>query len=203
MITNPTINALLSVALLFSLSSCDNKKELTRERALAILKQTNMRDKALTVGGGSLNGHPSQIQQPDDHTKFIIAAEADGLIKIGTGVVFANTVWEPHATDKATEFRETSGKGMAFVSQHGPGRITKFIMAIPEPVEITNIGAPSQMGGKTVSIVNFKILYNPTPFGVVFARATGKQNEFAGRADAQASFALFDDGWHLEQWERQ
>ena len=139
-LNHSAIVALLVISSAFLMGGCDNKKDLTRERALSILKQTNMRKEGLTFAGRLGKEWCLPNVKPgsdgDPYWKFMFLLEADGLIEIvnesGNGGVY----WYVIATDKGAEYRNQDKQ-------------LPFILAIPEPTEVTSIGVPSQMGGNT------------------------------------------------------
>ena len=50
------------------------------------------------------------------------------------------------------------------------------------------------MNGQKVSIVDYSVKYEPTPFGERFLA-----NTWFGEEDRKARFALTDNGWTLER----
>ncbi len=188
-----------------SVQTFPSKNNLTRESALALLKQSPSQQNALRLQGTGLRSDPrSRIENPDENTRFLLAAEANGLITFRVAQSIWFNEWQPMATAKAGNYCTINNQGGGMtVGPNAQGSISEFIMALPEPTEVTGIGAPSPMEGKTISVVNFKFNYIPTPFGTAFANATGVSNRYAGWATGVAVFTLYDDGWHLEGWRQQ
>lgn len=185
---------------------------LTREKALAAVKQHPMEPVTKTF---------SDIQKLEnadtssEAARFIRAATQTGHLKLWpftkpprrgmlTGIytggpgVKANMDKRPEPKDwwDFDNFVSLTDEGLKyFVTEERNS--TTLLMASLEPTEIVNIGAPSQWGGKTVSIVNLKVVYQPTPFGSAYNTATGK-NFYSGWTNAVAQFVSYDDGWHCE-----
>ena len=121
--------------------------------------------------------------------KFYVAAVADGLIEMKQYTDGRYKTWEAHSTAKGKEF--------SHIKDGTTDTILFFDMGTKKAAQVTSIGAPSQMGGKTVSVVNFVFGYTPTPLGAAFDRGTGYK-KYSGLTADTAVFALYDDGWHLE-----
>lgn len=168
---------------------------LTRKKALAMLQELKFDPEteiAHTLFSDTFPPLESESQKDwkrANVVKFYVAAMADGLIEMKPSMEGRYKVWEAHSTGKGKEFIHfEDGKA---------GRILAIDMGTKKAAQVTSVGAPSQLGGKTVSVVNFDYAYTPTPFGAAFDRGTGYKTYSGQKADT-AVFALYDDGWHLE-----
>ena len=184
---------------------------LNRQRALTLVQTLKMPPVSVEFSGlGAFSKNDSQ-----EIDKFMRAAELEGLVdlweaphsrglegvsgkcglleapKIGSKVIpMSNVDYYACPTQKGRQYIVSSDR-----------RADTIRMADLSPLEIINVGAPSPFSGKTVCIVNFKYVYNPTPFGSAYDSAKGT-TLYHGWARGVAKFALYDDGWQVEGWER-
>ncbi len=171
---------------------------LTRKNALAMLQQREFSPVTEFLRSISSDTFPPSESkargenwdwEEANFVKFFVAATKDGLIEMKQSTAGSYKRWEAHSTGKGREFVLTTEGTL--------DQILALKMATRKAAQVTSIGAPSQLGGKTVSVVNFTYLYTPTPFGAAFDRGTG-YHKYSGEAPDTALFALYDDGWHLE-----
>ena len=152
---------------------------LTREKAMNLLLQMKMDPVFRQFFKVS---HQDAISD-----KFDLQAEAEGYFQS-----------KPWAGDSSSwKVYEPTAKGLAYVVD---GNYPQYRMADLKPLEVVAIGAPSQAGGKTVSQVRFKYLLTATPLGRIFEQSTGQANYYSGWSLGEATFSLYDDGWHQEGW---
>lgn len=64
-------------------------------------------------------------------------------------------------------------------------------------LEVLGIGAPAELMGHKVAVVNYRLEYDITPVGQVLLVREGP-NALARERQGQALFVLYDDGWKLD-----
>lgn len=158
---------------------------LSRDRALAMLAA--IKKDTITRDVGLVRLHPSWRPTNQD-VRFVFEAADEGFFTRKGGQL------------DSIRFAITA-KTKPFVVAEGRGGTVTLRMADLEPIEVTGIGAPSNMNGRTVSSVMFKYRFKPTPLGDAFDRINNV-HMFTGWVPGQAYFALHDDGWRIESWNR-
>lgn len=137
--------------------------------------------------------------------KYVALLEQSGLVKVLDSSQLEEWPNKGQVIDNTYLLLTEEGNRYVISSEPWYGGDIKATVAMARRhnIEITGIGEPSQMGGKTVSMVTFKYEYQALPFGRVFEEWKNEPNLYTGLATGVGTFALYDDGWRFESWERQ